>query len=61
MFTLEIATTCDAFVAAGPGVGGEMARILRELADKVEECSAGGEGLLRDYNGARVGSWRLEV
>lgn len=31
MFTLEIATTCDAFVA---GAGREVARILRELADK---------------------------
>lgn len=39
--------------------GPEVARILRDLANNVEEHSAGGEGLRRDYNGARVGSWRL--
>lgn len=58
MFTLEVSTDNDAFAG---GAGPEVARILRDLADKVEEHSAGGEGLLRDYNGARVGSWRLEA
>jgi len=60
MFTLEIATGNDAF-ATGTGVGAEVARILRDLADNVEERSDDAEGLLRDYNGAKVGSWRLEV
>lgn len=60
MFTLEIATDNDAFTV-GTGVGAEVARILRDVADNVEELGGGAQGLLRDCNGATVGSWRLEV
>ncbi len=58
MFALEISTDSDAFFE---GAGTEITRILRDLADKVEDHTTAGEGLLRDFNGARVGTWRLEV
>lgn len=52
-FVLSITTDNDAFTGEGSDPGTELARILREVADKVE----GGQrhGILRDYNGAKVG------
>ena len=58
MFTLEIATDNDAFYEHA---GTEIARILRDVADQVEDRTTAAEGLLRDVNGARVGTWRLDV
>lgn len=51
-FELSIVTTNSAFEDAGPNY--EVARILRELADKVEE---GGQNvfLIRDHNGNSIG------
>lgn len=56
MFTLEISTSNDAFAA---GAGTEVARILRDVASAVADHTDGTDGLIRDYNGAKVGSWRL--
>lgn len=55
MFTLKISTANEAFDQLGP----EVARILRELADKVETSTALVSGNLRDINGNTVGSWRV--
>ena len=52
-FQVDIATNGAAF--EGPGEpGGEVARILRDLADRVED--GGNSFPLRDVNGNRVGS-----
>lgn len=54
MFTLTIETENAAFAN---NMAGEVARILREAADRLE---AGGEvGVLRDANGNKVGVGRL--
>ena len=37
---------------------GEVARILRELADKIEAQGLTG-GVLMDYNGNKVGEWNV--
>lgn len=58
MFTLTIETNNAAFE---DGRGYEIARILRDLADSVEEVGAeiySARGVY-DYNGNRVGSWEL--
>ena len=39
---------------------GEMARILRDLAQRLEEGSEE-KGGMYDYNGNRVGGWRIDV
>lgn len=49
--TVQIETTNDAFF---DDRGAEAARILRELADKIE--AGADEVILRDYNGNRVGT-----
>lgn len=55
-FTLTIATDNAAFDPnEGGDVSGEVARILREVADKVESGRL--EGVLRDINGANVGQY----
>ena len=59
MFDLKIETGNAAF-ADDPG---ELARILRELADKLDgrfDPDAGISGGLRDANGNTVGQWRNE-
>lgn len=58
MFNLEIATDNDAFA---DGAGTEIARLLRELANKIEDHSTSATGTMRDYNGTTVASWRLDV
>lgn len=41
-----------------PGI--EIARILRDLANRVDGDAEGTHGTLRDLNGNRVSSWRFE-
>ena len=54
-FNLTIEANNAAFEDAG--AGNEVARILRELADRLEDSPLvdGDEYLLRDYNGNTVG------
>lgn len=41
--------------------GAECARILRELADLIEDCGRSESGgTIADINGNRIGSWSLE-
>lgn len=54
-FKLTIKTDNDAF---SEDAGAEVARILREIAEKVENGSTG-SGVL-DYNGNRVGQFTLD-
>lgn len=56
MFTLQIETTGDAFDADGSGQDrDELARILRDVADRVEDWQT--DGSVRDVNGNTVGRW----
>lgn len=55
-FTLEIETGNAAF-SDGPAT--EIARILRDLAARLERGDFNDEMHLRDYNGNRVGRARL--
>lgn len=57
-FTLTIETTNEAF---GDWPGNEVARILRDLANRVDGDSEGMTGTCRDLNGNRVGSWAFEA
>ena len=52
MFKLEFDTINAAF---GDAPDTEVARLLREVAGKVEARHT--EGVLRDVNGNRIGSW----
>ena len=54
MFKLEIATDNAAFHEDGGGATHEIARILRETADRVEAGASTNK--LRDANGNTVGS-----
>lgn len=58
MFKLEIETGNAAF---DDDAGPELARILRELADRLSPGLPSGEGgaPLRDINGNKVGAWSL--
>lgn len=56
MFTITINTSNDAF-DGDPTV--EIARILRETADRVEGADRT-DGTVRDVNGATVGGWTLD-
>lgn len=53
MFKIEFATDNAAFEGCAP----EVARILRAVADLVEDGAT--SGLARDFNGNAVGSWEL--
>lgn len=54
-FTFEI----DSFnIALTDGAEYELARLLRQTAERVE--SGYREGILRDYNGNAVGAWAYE-
>ena len=55
MVTIKISTANEAFDT--PGI--EIARILRDLADKIDIDVTNGESiLLRDINGNAVGSFK---
>ena len=42
-------------------LGAECARILRELATRLDDLVSGGdEGALFDVNGNKVGTWRFQ-
>lgn len=57
-FTLTVEMDNEAFVYQE---GKETARILRKLADKLEaQLREGDSGRLMDFNGNRVGEWRVE-
>lgn len=59
MFKLEIETDNAAFADGYQGL--ELARILRSVANILEEMnSEGGGGVQRDINGNTVGSWSLD-
>ncbi len=62
MFDLNINTANAAFTEDenGVGAGYEVARILRELAEKIEYQSSG-KGSVQDYNGNTVGKWELHA
>lgn len=59
MFKLHIETGNAAFSTEESGEHGEVARILRRLADALE-AQGGTDGPLRDAYGNRVGAWKLE-
>lgn len=59
-FTMTVATLNDAFQGLERGEGRrEMARILQELAEDLENGSRA-KGGLYDVNGDRVGQWTWE-
>jgi hypothetical protein len=61
MFKLEIRTANVAFDEEEGNAGPELARILRELADRVEGgVPTGDNASVRDVNGNRVGEWSYE-
>lgn len=55
MFRLRIETSNAAF--ADGDASAELARILRDIADKLEAGSTRGRAI--DYNGNAVGDWSL--
>lgn len=57
-FIIEPIACDNAAFGDWPGI--EVARILRELADKVDGDAEGTRGFLRDLNGSTVSSWRFE-
>ena len=57
-FTLEMACDNAAFIDAGASV--EAARILRDLADKLERDGDQRDRVLLDINGNRIGVARFE-
>lgn len=56
MFKLNFETDNAAFDGAHIA---ESARILREIADKMESGAQVGGGPIRDINGNRVGHWEM--
>lgn len=56
MFKLEIKNTGSAF----EDPRAEIARLLREVADQIED-EGKDDGVLRDINGNRCGSWLAEI
>lgn len=63
-FTVTIATDNAAFCDADGEPDdvsrvAEVTRILRELADRMDESSADEHGFIRDSNGNRVGEWTV--
>lgn len=57
MFKIEIDTGNAAFEDEGKGY--EIARILRDIADKVENGAE--SGIARDINGNKVGTFEVEA
>lgn len=61
MFKLEITTANAAFDEIEGDAGAEVARILRELAERVESgLPTGDTATVRDANGNAVGEWRYQ-
>lgn len=60
-FIVELECENEAFVG---GVSAEVARILRNIADRIEDVPLDGRavpiGTARDLNGNRVGSFRFD-
>jgi len=56
-FKLELTADNDAFDVNLPGL--EVARILRETADRLDQQPGLVTGMLRDLNGNHVGKWEL--
>lgn len=56
MFKAEFSTENDAFADAPAH---ESARILREIADKLERGESLGGGAIRDANGNTCGHWEM--
>jgi hypothetical protein len=56
-FKLKIKTDNAAFTEDGNDGKNEVARILREIADKLEQGYEVGSP--RDYNGNKVGEWSM--
>jgi len=64
MFTLTIKTDSAAFDLDAGGVSAELARILRDLALRIDRGSDVlhvQTGSLYDINGNRVGEWRFDA
>jgi len=59
MFTLRIETDNAAFSEGN--LGGELARILRDVAARLERSTCYDAALLFDVNGNSVGNYELEV
>lgn len=57
MFDLQITTRNAAFEPERPGL--EVARILRDVAERLEDGHESGG--IRDINGNKVGTFRLEL
>jgi hypothetical protein len=57
LFQLEIALRGDAFT---PEPGPELARLLREVAEKLDSEAVVSAGLVQDLNGNRCGTWWVE-
>lgn len=57
MAQFEMKMQCNNAAFADAGVHAETARILREMADKIE--AGADNGILRDVNGNNVGSFEL--
>lgn len=61
-FTVEMETRNAAFTGADDdyGAGPEVARILREIADRLDNVGTDAlQGACVDFNGNRVGNWEL--
>ena len=58
--SLRVKIDSDNEAFSDGNAAGEVARILRELAARIED-SHDGSGNLRDFNGNRVGHWSLAV
>ena len=59
MFRLSTIRTDNAAFQDGDDGAGELARILRAIADSVENGNR--EGTARDVNGNNVGRWSLDT
>ncbi len=57
MITIEIETDNDAFGQSAPARRHEVARILKNLASKIEQDMAYDDMKLRDINGNTVGKY----
>jgi hypothetical protein len=54
MFNLYFDTSNEAFQGSGSD---EIARVLRELAARIDKYGADDHGVVRDINGNKIGAW----